>query len=59
MAEKDEVILRACLFKIITDEDGESKITFKVSLEYLAKAITLNLFLQKEIVISIKEVKNG
>lgn len=60
MADKDnEVILRACVFRITTDEEGESKIIFKVSLEYLAKAVALNLFLQKEIIISIKEAKNG
>lgn len=49
-----EIELEACLFKISTDREGESKITFEVSRQFLAQAVSLNAFIEKRLKIKIK-----
>jgi len=43
------------LFKIITDHEGETKITFCVPLSELPSAVELNNYLQKEIILEVGE----
>ena len=45
----------ASLWKIITDHEGESKITFCVPLSEIADVVRLNSLLQKELEIDVKE----
>lgn len=45
----------ASLFSIRTDEDGESKITFRVPSSELINVVKLNAMLRKELDIDIKE----
>jgi len=52
------VSVRASIYKIITDHEGESKITFLVPRSELAAAIKLNLLLEKELIIEVKESKS-
>lgn len=48
----------ASLWKIITDNEGESKITFAVPSSHLIDVVKLNAFLQKRLELTIQEVKN-
>ena len=50
--------MRASLWKIITDSEGESTVTFKVPSSDLAEAIKLNLVSQKEIALTWKVIKS-
>jgi len=43
------------LFKIITDNEGESKITFCIPLSELANVVRLNAMIQRELNIEITE----
>jgi len=45
----------ASLWKIITDHEGESTITFKVPLSELTNVVKLNAMLQKQLMLDIKE----
>lgn len=48
--------MRASLFKVNIDHEGESTIIFKVPLSELAEAANLLTLLQKEIELTFKEV---
>jgi hypothetical protein len=48
--------LRASIWKITTDAEGESKITFCVPSSELSKVVRLNILLQKELRLDINEV---
>lgn len=50
-------IMRASLFKITTDDEGESKVIFRVPASDLADAIKLHLVAQKEIELTWKVVE--
>ena len=45
----------ASLWKIITDSEGESKVTFCVPLSELTNVVKLNSLLQKELKLEISE----
>ena len=47
--------IRASLFKIITDHEGETKVTFCVPLSELADVVKLNTYFQKELVLEVKD----
>ena len=47
--------MRAAIFKIITDYEGESKITFSIPSSELVDVVKLQTYLQKELDIDIKE----
>ena len=49
--------MRAIIWKIVTDADGESKITFCVPLSEIADVVKLNLLLGKELELTTREVK--
>jgi hypothetical protein len=51
--------MRASIFKIITDYEGESKITFAVPSSELTDVVKLNTYLQKELILEIKENAYG
>ena len=46
--------MRASIFKIVTDGEGESKITFAVPSSELINVVKLNSCLQKELSLNIK-----
>ena len=48
-------VMIASIYKIITDSEGESKITFAVPSSELINVVKLNQYLQKEIRISISD----
>ena len=52
--ELKEIELEACLFKISTDREGESKITFEVSRQFLAQTVSLNAFIEKRLKVKIE-----
>lgn len=47
--------MRAIIYKIITDREGESKITFEVPSCELVNVVKLNSLLQKELKLEITE----
>ena len=49
------LIMLAQLWKITTDHEGESTVTFKVPFSELADVVKLNLLLQKELEITIRQ----
>ena len=52
-----DVIFRAGIYRISTDREGESKIILEVSKKFLAKAVTLNAMLEKELEVKINIAK--
>jgi hypothetical protein len=53
MQEAEKMI--ASIWKIVTDHEGESKITFCVPLSEIADVVRLNALLQKQLVLDVKE----
>ena len=49
--------MRAIIWKIVTDNDGESKITFCIPLSDIVGVVKLNTLLQRELELTVKEVK--
>ena len=47
------------MFKIITDHEGETKITFCVPLSELPEVVKLNTLFQKEIVLGVNDEYDG
>ncbi len=50
--------MKAHIYKIVTDSEGESKITFAVPSNELINVVKLNSYLQREIRLEISECGN-
>jgi len=51
--------MKASLFKIVTDHEGESKITFCAPQTELAEVVKLNLLFNKLLELNINEATEG
>lgn len=48
--------MRAIIWRIVTDNEGESKITFSVPFSEIANVVKLNTLLQTELELTVKEI---